>query len=295
MENASEAIKMAAAVLVFMLALSLAIVMFSRARAASVSVMDKGGVQSFYNSEKLNNYKIVGIDTVIPTLYSYFQENVTILFYQAKIEGGVLSDLKPLPLYYTETLKEDLKNSRLDAKSVNNSYDQRAIYGLDNNDEMTRREPWTGSDALNEDFVSDLIAGRKENGTKYFSTAYKLHLGGNIYGTDDDSNEPYFQIDFQHNNCLNYFLNQKLHVDSLSKATNARFVERVGSYNYDAYYSNPTNKDGTINEDELLYSKTNTTKSLIEFDNDEAIENREGNIKRIIQFIYVGKSEELDL
>ena len=92
MENAAEALKMAFAVLVFVIAMSLGFMMISQARAtADVVYMatDKQdyvvGATAMRNTG--NEYRIVGLDTVIPTIYRYAQENyaVTIIYNHAII------------------------------------------------------------------------------------------------------------------------------------------------------------------------------------------------------------------
>ena len=286
MENASEAIKMAVAGFIFLIALATAMIMFSRARATSTSIIDNSGIQSYYESSNLDDLKIVGVETIIPTLYSYFNENVTVLFYRGSIvtnEKGkkVLANIQPLPVYFTEALKSDLDKSNLRAKEINSSMFERAIYGFDNNDEMTRKEPWTGSDKANEEFINDFVSGKGDNGTKYYSSVLKL--GRNIYSPRTLS-DPYYQVRFNNSEGSNTkTITNILKAHSLSQSTSARFVQRVGNYNYDAKY------DRDENNNIKSYNVTDVTKSLIQFDNDETIENRAGNIKRVIQFIYIGE------
>ena len=145
-ENVSDALKMASAILLFVMALSLAIFSFSRVQTASKKTMSKlDSGRTFYdvdnieyNGKKLNitSSKIVGVDTVIPMMYSYYDEGITILFYSGKMNAeGKIYDMKPLPLYATEALDSKLQNSNL---IDGNRY----VYGLDLDDEMTRQEPW---------------------------------------------------------------------------------------------------------------------------------------------------------
>lgn len=85
MENASEALLMAFAVLIFVVALSLGISSFSLARQTTQSIVEMTDREFDYtyvdfNSE--NTSRIVGIETVIPTLYRAYKENFIVRFYK---------------------------------------------------------------------------------------------------------------------------------------------------------------------------------------------------------------------
>lgn len=84
MENASEALLMAFAVLIFVVALSLGISSFSLARQTTQSIVDMTDREFDYtyvdfDSEKTS--RIVGIETIIPTLYRAYKENYIVRFY----------------------------------------------------------------------------------------------------------------------------------------------------------------------------------------------------------------------
>ena len=81
MENAAEALKMAAAVLIFVLALSICIASFSQARVASQTLLertDKDYYTSFMTGS--NPELVVGLETIIPTIYKAYYENYKIVF-----------------------------------------------------------------------------------------------------------------------------------------------------------------------------------------------------------------------
>lgn len=91
MENAAEAIKMAAAVLVFVGALAVAIIMIGQARATSDSILymkDTSNYDSYTESDEAvtsgvvtaEGNRIVGLETIIPSLYRYYKEGFTIKF-----------------------------------------------------------------------------------------------------------------------------------------------------------------------------------------------------------------------
>ncbi len=88
MENAVDALMIGFAVLVFTMALSLTIYMFSDAVKTSDLVLHSSDITEFMEYQGFDNYteaedsknRVVGLETVIPTLYKYYKENYTVIF-----------------------------------------------------------------------------------------------------------------------------------------------------------------------------------------------------------------------
>lgn len=87
MENAADALKMAAAVLIFVVALSISINAFGQARQTSQLILDYKDRE--YNYTYINdngNYsggkteRIVSAETIIPSIYKAYKENYKIVF-----------------------------------------------------------------------------------------------------------------------------------------------------------------------------------------------------------------------
>lgn len=82
MEDAVDALKMAFSVFVFILALAIVFAMFSQAREVSDIVISKTDNTYFTQyslaDEENTNGRIVGIETIIPTLYRYYKEKFSI-------------------------------------------------------------------------------------------------------------------------------------------------------------------------------------------------------------------------
>ena len=101
MENAAEALIIAFAVMMFVMALTLSISSFSQANTAVKAIVDMTDSEAEYTyvepSEKLT--RIVGIETVISTIYSSSNENIEIHFID---ESGT-----PIPLYYATSIVLD--------------------------------------------------------------------------------------------------------------------------------------------------------------------------------------------
>lgn len=285
MENATDALKMAAAVLIFVGALSLAMMSLTKAKQASQSLITTDEVSSYsykssFSDVNFSSVREVGIDTVIPNIYSYYQNFNTILFYTAS--DSTLSDIKPMVLYYTEALDysndgstTQLDKSILRAAKVENSgiSDGKAIYGLDINDERAREEPWAND-----------------------SRFYKLFLDSLINCVDS----PYYTWSrneriSNHNNLGNHQISIKFTYGNTAYkwknfATNnkGRFIERIGRYNYKAIYeSNTSQNNDEISSRNLV--AVNNADSQIVFDNGEAIDNENDTEKMVIQYIYIGQ------
>lgn len=106
MENATEALKMAFAIMMFVLALSLSISSFSnanRAVDAIVTLRDRETEYTYVKKAQSSNRR-VGVETVVPTLYKAYKENFRVVFLK--------NDGSPLPLYYqTDSFGNRTKDS----------------------------------------------------------------------------------------------------------------------------------------------------------------------------------------
>jgi len=94
MENAVEALKFAGAVMAFTFALTISISSFSSAREAVTSIINMRDRETEYTyvqpTEDLT--RTVGVETVVPSLYRAYRENIEIYFFD--------SNGNPLTLYY---------------------------------------------------------------------------------------------------------------------------------------------------------------------------------------------------
>lgn len=148
MENASDAIIMAGAMLIFVIALTVAMTVFSQARETIDMVVYASDATNYYeyidttNSNGVKN-RIVSFETVIPTLYKYYKENYTVVFLDKSGNG--------LDLYNTQTEQKLWGSGNKDYTStVVSKYPGRSkkdisICSFDVDEETTRHEPWTGN------------------------------------------------------------------------------------------------------------------------------------------------------
>lgn len=159
MENAVDALKIAFAVMVFTIALSVAMATFSQARETSEAVLFMNDKTNYYMYDQVGDgeienpgtdieytkyeviksdgtpgitytdKRIVGIDAIIPTLYRYYKENYTVIFEN--------TDGSKLPIYYLDsTNKWDKDNTGSEAEAINY---------FDLNSEIKANCPWVGT------------------------------------------------------------------------------------------------------------------------------------------------------
>ncbi len=117
MENATKALELAFGVLIFVVALSISISTFSNASLAIdniISYKDKTQnyvyvTQSNGNGVDEHNNRIVGIESIIPTLYKAYKENYKVIFLD--------QNDNPITLYY-KTRNSSKETEIVDGESV---------------------------------------------------------------------------------------------------------------------------------------------------------------------------------
>lgn len=235
MENAAEALMMGVAVLIFVIALTVGITVFSQVMGVADSVLYTQDETNYYDYQgavgKASQNRIVGLETIVPTLYKYYSENFTILFREGSYneETGEFSNLKMLPIYYTTSNKDNwtknydtLINNKYSpyipgGYSLNNS-NRHQIFSFDSNEEILRREPWTGS----QDKVKENI---------------ECFLKGGKYKNPGDNQE---YIDYSKSPLrLGGFIEQY---------KDKKFVETVGEYTYSTNSESDTEDGSSINK-----------------------------------------------
>ncbi len=223
MENATEALMMGFAVLVFVIALTVSITVFSQVRVVSDMVLYRKDETNYYEYEgatgKAAENRIVGLETIIPTLYKYYKENYTVVFREGtyNMETGEFGeDLKPLTIYNTQSKNSSLWGESYDTMMMNkyknyftggyNEEKSKRIFSFDLEEETSRREPWTGSNYQT-----------KEN--------LQCFLNGEVYYNPNNNSD---YINYNHGFIQQY--------------NNKKFVETIGEYTYS---SSQSTEDGS--------------------------------------------------
>lgn len=122
MENAVEALKIAFAVLMFVMALSLGISSISNANNAVNSIISLNDRETDYSYVTPTGYsRTVGVETIVPILYKAYQENFEVRFY--KKNGD------PLAIYYATDSNGDRKIDANKNEIEVNSIDGSEVFG----------------------------------------------------------------------------------------------------------------------------------------------------------------------
>lgn len=203
MENAVDALKMAFAVIVFTIALSLSIYMFSQARVAADAVLYRSDSTRYTDYEEAvagSEDRIVGLETMIPTLYKYYKENYTIIFKDRNDNY--------IKLYETQT-DVTLWSTGYINKYYPSNTDVR-VCSFDVDEETRRHEPWTGT---RKNYKNNLDAFL--SGGKYNYTTSNIGAAGSINRAYDYS-KSFPQGSF------------------IKQYRNTKFVENLGEYVYNS-------------------------------------------------------------
>ena len=95
MENAAEALKIAFGVMMFVIALTMSISSFSQANDAIQAIIEIRDRETDYTyvQPTANLSRMVSAETIIPTMYKAYRENIEIYFFEN-------DETTPLAIYY---------------------------------------------------------------------------------------------------------------------------------------------------------------------------------------------------
>lgn len=143
-ENVADALKMAAAVLIFIVALGTSISSFTQARITADSILEYSDREYTYTyvDESDTTERIVGAESIIPVIYRSFKENYKIYFYEDNART------QPMVLY-TKTMADGTSQ---DINYIDLKRSDIVVFG---------------NDREREDFVMALLYGDKINASEY--------------------------------------------------------------------------------------------------------------------------------
>ena len=231
MENAVDALKIAFAVFVFTMAISVSIYMFTIVGETSDIVLQSSDVTEFMEyteiSDMIGDDRIVGLETIIPTLYKYYKENYTVVFREGNYDytTGQFSNVSYMKLYETPSNVNlwtssyaTLANNKYGDGMINTIRGNRQIFSFDLDEETLRHEAWTGS--------NDKI----KNNLDCFLT------GESYY--NPNNNEEYIDYGASKNIGVGGFIAQY---------GNSRFVETIGEYTYNSTQTEDSTVEASVN------------------------------------------------
>ena len=180
MENVADALKMAADVLVFVMALGISISSFSQAKQTAqiiVEFNDREYSETQYAEDVGQTDRIVGVESIIPTIWRAFNENIRVVFYEN--DNGSPDNSEPMQLYnlYNKDKKTwetvnyiDLKKLTIGSEGyVRNNFIMTLLYG--DKAKLTNED---GSRLEVDDYL-DQIAAEKDN------SSYSFLQNGGLY------------------------------------------------------------------------------------------------------------------
>lgn len=147
MENAADALKMAAWVLIFVVALSIIINAFGMARQTT-DILISYNDNEYYTDyvEQGNTERKVGYETIIPAIYRAYKENYKIIFLN--------NDGTPMYFYENKNTKEQINYIDLEKQNV-------------------------GNDTAKEKFIKYIVTGKEINNSQYkFENSYDIKNNG---------------------------------------------------------------------------------------------------------------------
>lgn len=164
MENVADALKIAASVLIFVLALTISINAFSEARMVSNTILEYNDREYSYTYVEDNGgttERLVGLESIVPSIYKAYKENYKIVFDD---------DGNTEVIDATRILGDDMNNGGIyRRKDETGSYV--CVYSIDLQYEVL------GSDTLKEQFIMAILYGRRYSEFDTVSTNFSDNLG----------------------------------------------------------------------------------------------------------------------
>ena len=157
MDNASEALQLAGWVLIFVLALSLSMSAFTQARQSIDRILlasDRDYIATYIDKGSGKTHRIVGAETIVPTIYRAYRENFKVrIVYEKSEEGLDWAESDKVALYQIETLRSDgytkvpkrvfeidLEDQNLGDETMKEYFIQRVLFGESGYDATLERK-----------------------------------------------------------------------------------------------------------------------------------------------------------
>lgn len=227
MENAADALQMAAAVLIFVVALTISINAFSQARSVSSEILDYNDREYDYTyvEENLNadgtptTERIVFLESIVPSIYKAYKENYKIVF----DDDGDTSNINASNILGNDGIYRVKDDSGNDVP----------VYTIDLQNEVL------GNDTQKEQFIMSILYGKR----------YKAEDGTSLFDAVKDR--------FRDN--LGIYLNDEGIYDKIKEnGTGKGLKERLGIY----YQGETPSQGGTTDTSEDASSVPNNNKTI---------------------------------
>lgn len=131
MENAAEALKIAFAMLIFVIAITITFSLTSQAKQTADVVLYHSDKTNYYDhvaSKEVN--RKVSVDTVISTLYRYYKESINVIIVlgddEERFDGNRMKDKKSIKNIETD-LEEFVTNNLLTADNAGKMFTEEFV------------------------------------------------------------------------------------------------------------------------------------------------------------------------
>lgn len=199
MENAADALKLAAWVLIFVLALSIAMNAFSTTRLAAATILDYNDREYDYSYVEENvddsgnviTQRIVGLESIVPTIYKAYKENYKIVFADGIFADGVYQREDDTgSLVVVNSI--DLQNEVLGNETQKEQFIMAVLYGTkyDNFTDVKNTFRENMGISLNETGIYDKINNRRLRESIGIYYQEEVSENGETTPTDEDSSVP---------------------------------------------------------------------------------------------------------
>ncbi len=192
MENAVDALHMAASVLIFVLALTISINAFGQARQTAdmlVSYNDREYSYTYVEENKDSSgnvltERLVGLDSIIPSIYKAYRENYKIVFENSESvldnNEGLYKKRNNETGEYEPVFQIDLENESLAGEEQKLEFLMAIIYGdkIDNFDSVSDRVRNNSGISLNNNGLYDKINNRNRKFKEDIGIYYQEEAGG---------------------------------------------------------------------------------------------------------------------
>lgn len=190
MDDAVQAISMAFAVLVFVIALSISMLLIKQARTTSELLVQYSDLTAFYDNIQLEDStdvaeteRVVGLDTIIPTLYRYYKENFCVKIYD---------DHEQLLQIFDVNIETNLRRAIVNTNAGSNASDKelvrddalQEIYNDPSTPYCLYGAPWLGSTETIKQRVDFFINGN----TGYINNTFLDYSGTDTFSAKIKNN-----------------------------------------------------------------------------------------------------------
>lgn len=195
-DNAVQALTIAFSVFIFVIALSVGMYMFSEARSTSEALLFYADTTAFYDNVEIDSSelltdseissgttRIVGTDTIIPTLYRYNKENFCVKICDAEGKLIQIFDIK-LENEVGNSIKDVSALMQQDSYEKMSHYAYTTIYNDSSQPYYLFEAPWVGSPEDIHTRIDYFVKGT----SGYINNTYVNYTGNQFYRAIEQGN-----------------------------------------------------------------------------------------------------------